>query len=66
MAGKFQHIKPIVFEVIKQLESKIRGFKPCVVCGREWTLRSIDRNGVCPDCREIIYCRRMNKVLRKK
>jgi recombinational DNA repair protein (RecF pathway) len=39
---------------IKVWIGKVKDFKPCKVCGREWTPRSLDKDGVCPDCRKGI------------
>jgi hypothetical protein len=33
---------------------KVKQYKKCSKCGREWTPRSLDKNGLCHNCRKNI------------
>jgi len=39
---------------IKVWEGKIKNWKKCAKCGREWTPRSLDENGICIFCKKGI------------
>jgi DNA-directed RNA polymerase subunit RPC12/RpoP len=48
-------MKDIILSNIKTWEGKVKDWKVCQGCKREWTPRSLDHKGLCPDCRATIF-----------